>query len=198
MKKNILLILSVIILIFSFLNSWYSDWLFNHLWLLTLLINIPLFIGYCVCLIFSIKQIMKKNKIFINYLPIIILLITAILTIFFPFRKVKTKIELILYEKQRNEIIEKVKNNEYSYYYEGNIKLPKYKYVSSDGEIYVYQNDENGTVIGFWIFRGMLSGSVELIYSDGEENLIRENELGYPIIKIDKLKDNWYYVETDY
>lgn len=53
--------------------------------------------------------------------------------------------------------------------------MPKYKYVSSDGEIYVYQNDENGTVIGFWILRGMLSGSVELIYSEGEENLIREN-----------------------
>lgn len=40
----------------------------------------------------------------------------------------------------------------------------------------------------------MSSGSVTLIYSDDGEKLINEIESGHPIVKIDKLKDNWYYV----
>lgn len=196
LKKYSLLVLSIIILILTFLASWFSDCLFNYLWFLKLLIDVPLFISYCICLVLSIKQMRKNIKLIINYLPIIILGITAILIIFFPFRKVKTKVELTLYESQRNEIIKEVKDNEH--YYEGIIKLPKYKYLSSNGEIIVYQNDEKGTVVGFWILRGMMSGDIQLIYSDGGEKLIKENETGHPIIRIDKLKDNWYYVKTDY
>ena len=48
----------------------------------------------------------------------------------------------------------------------GNVELlDKYKKVSTSGEVAVYQNDENGKVIGFGIFKGMLSGSVQLVYS---------------------------------
>ncbi|MBQ7031423.1 MAG: hypothetical protein IJN13_03515 [Bacilli bacterium] len=81
----------------------------------------------------------------------------------------------------------------------GNVKLPnKYKKVSTSGEVAVYQNDEDGKVVAFWIFRGMQSGSVQLIYSTGGEELIMDNETGHPIVSIDKLKDNWYYVVTNY
>lgn len=198
MKKYILLILSIIIFILTFLSCWYCDWLFSHLWIYAFFIYIPLFLGDCICLLSLLNRARKSHKILTNYFPIIILFITAILVIFFPFRKIKTNIELVLYEKQRNEIIKNVKNNNYSYYYEGNIKLPEYEYTSSNGEIYVYQNDKNGTVISFWILRGIQSGSIELIYSDGEEKLIKENETGHQIKNINKLKDNWYYVETDY
>ena len=48
------------------------------------------------------------------------------------------------------------------------------------------------------MFRGMQSGSAELIYSTGGEKIIETNETGHPIISIEKLKDNWYYVITDY
>ena len=34
--------------------------------------------------------------------------------------------------------------------------------------------------------------------STGGEELIRANESGHPITKIEKLKDKWYLVETDY
>lgn len=53
-------------------------------------------------------------------------------------------------------------------------------------------------MIAFWVFRGMQSGLVQLIYSTGGEKLIRDNEAGHPIVSVDKLKDNWYYVVTDY
>ena len=44
----------------------------------------------------------------------------------------------------------------------------------------------------------MLSGSIELVYSTGGEELIRANEDGHPITSVEKLKDDWYYVVTDY
>lgn len=75
--------------------------------------------------------------------------------------------------------------------------MPIYKSVSSDVEIYVYQNDDN-QVISFWIFRGVLSGSTELIYTSTDEKLIYENKSRNLITKIIKLKEHWYYIETDY
>ena len=44
----------------------------------------------------------------------------------------------------------------------------------------------------------MLSGSVQLVYSTGGEEIIRSSDIEHPIVSIDKLKDNWYYVVTDY
>ena len=41
----------------------------------------------------------------------------------------------------------------------------------------------------------MQSGSTQLMYSTGGEKLIKANETVHPIIEIEKLKDNWYYVE---
>ncbi len=109
----------------------------------------------------------------------------------------KTKYDLKFHEKEMLEIIEKVKNDEFSHDELGNVDLPdNYKSLSNTGQVFVTKNDEEGQVIIFWIFRGMLSGSVELIYSTGGEKLIKDNETG--IVSIEKLKENWYYVQTDY
>lgn len=192
-KNKILFIFSIILLIILFLNNWFSNELFSRLWVLSFGITIFIMILWLICLIFSIINY-KHNEYFT---PVLILILAFIIS-FVPLTNIKVSIELKLYEKQRNEIIENVKNNKYSYYYEGNIKLPKYKYVSSDGEIYVYQNDKNGIVIGFWIFRGALTGSDILMYSSKGKELIKANETGHPIISIEKLKNHWYYVTTDY
>lgn len=107
--------------------------------------------------------------------------------------------ELSLYENDRLEVIELLKSNKLKTDELGNLNLPKkYKKLSTGGEVTVYQNDENGQVICFWIFRGMQSSSVELIYSTGGERLIKKNEGGHPITSIEKLQENWYYVKTDY
>lgn len=77
--------------------------------------------------------------------------------------------------KERKEIINLVKNDKIEYYYKGNAKLKKYRYVSQDGEIYVHRNNKDEQVICFWIFRGVMSGSVELVYSSKGKKLIEEN-----------------------
>ena len=188
MKKYILLIISVIVMILSFLNSWFSDQLLDSLFMFALIPSLILFVGWIICLLLSITKLIKDKSVF-NIISLIVVSLTALLVLFFPFREVKVRLELNLYEEERLEIIKMIEDN----------KLPdKYKKVSTSGEVAVYQNDEDGKVVVFWVFRGMQSGSVQLIYSTGGEQLIIDNETGHPIVNVDKLKDNWYYVVTDY
>ena len=78
-------------------------------------------------------------------------------------------------------------------------KIPdKYSKLTKDGLIVVYQNDDDGVQIGFYVFRGMQTGSCYLMYSSGGEDMIKKNESGHPIIQIENFDGNWYYVETDY
>lgn len=198
MKRYGILIISILILVISFIKSWYSDFLFDKLFIFYIIPNLLLFILFNFCLITSLVKIGKERKL-INIISIIILLCSVLLFVFFSFRKVKTDYELNHFEKARLEIIDKILYNELKPDDLGNVKLPKdYKKYSVSGEVTVYQNDKEGQVICFWIFRGMQEGSVQLMYSTGGEKLIKDNETGHSIINIEKLKDNWYYVETDY
>ena len=198
MKKYKILIISILTLIISFVRSWYSDFLFDKLFIFYIIPNLLLFVLFNYCFITSLIKIVKERKL-INVVSIIVLLCSVLLFFFFPFRKVKTNYELNSFEKARLEIIDKIIYNELKPDDFGNVKLPKeYKKYSMSGEVTIYQNDKEGQVICFWIFRGMQSGSVQLMYSTGGEKLIKDNENGHPIKKIEKLKDNWYYVETDY
>lgn len=194
----IMLIVSIILFVLNFLLGWYRDVLLDNLFVFQLIPEAFVFLlNIVVILVASIMR--KNNKTKLTLIASIIIIISLILRFIFPFRNVKTILELYIYEDERLEIIEKVKNNKIKIDEYGNADLPKkLRKLSSDGEITVYQNDENVQVICFWIFRGMLSGSHQLIYSSNGEKLIRENETGHPITKIKKLKDNWYYVDTDY
>lgn len=198
MKKYGILVTTTIFCILQLLNKWYADELLEKLFILYIFVEGIIFVIFVTLLIFlSISFV--KNKSVIDAISLILLTIMALMTLFFPFRETKTKVELKLFEEDRAKVIEMVKNNELIVDGNGNAKLPEeYKKVSNSGEISVYQNDESGIVIGFWIFRGMQSGSVELIYSTGGEQLIKANETGHPIISIEELKKDWFYVITDY
>ena len=198
MKKYIFLITSVIVMILSFLNSWFSDQMLDSLFIFALIPSLVLFVGWIICLVLSVIKIIKNKNVF-NIISLIVTVLTALLILFFPFRESKVRLELNLYEEERLEIIKMIEDNKLKVDDLGNVKLPnKYKKVSTSGEVAIYQNDEDGKVVAFWIFRGMLSGSVQLVYSTGGEEIIRSSEIEHPIVSIDKLKDNWYYVVTDY
>lgn len=198
MKRKKLLIGSIIIFILSFIYNWFADRLFNSLFIISLIIPLIIFIGFIICFMFSIKDVIENKKI-INNISVYILIITVLMTFFFPFRMAKTKLELLLYKQDRNEVIEMVKNNELKIDVNGNIELPnKYYKISSSGEITVYQNDNDGILICFWIFRGTMSSSTKLIYSNRGEELIKENAWIDEIKSITRLEEKWFYVETNY
>ncbi len=193
-----MLIMSIILFILNFLLGWYSDKIYNSIFFVPIILD-----GFIILLniIFILYALISRriNKSKLILIAIIIGIVSTIFRFIFPFRNIRTVLELYVYEDERLKIVEMVKNKEIETDENGNVDLPKnLRKLSSDGVITIFQNDENGQVICFWIFRGMLSGSHQLMYSSGGENLIKENETGHPIINIKKLKDNWYYVDTDY
>lgn len=196
MKKYILLISSVLLLIISFFIKWYEVELLNKLFIFYLLIQIILFIILLIIINKIIKELHKKN--IINIITLIIIITNILLVLFFPFREFKTIYELKLYETERNKVLNLIKDNKLKPDKYNNISLPKsLKKVSISGEVTLYQNNEEGLQVGFWIYRGLLSSSEELIYASSEEQIINNDKYN-EIIKIKKLKDNWYYVITKY
>lgn len=193
MKKNIILLfIQVALCIICFFNNWFKDNLFsNMVFIIPILFNIILIVTFIFIYFHSFYKYKSKKLIF--KISSLFLFFFTILISFYDFRLLKTKIELNLYNDERMAIIKKISNNEFSYYYKGNIKLPVYKYVSSDGEVYVYQNDESCQVVGFWIYRGIMGESIQLIYSPSDKS-IYENLKNVSEIK--KLKNKWYYVIT--
>ncbi len=198
MKKNFAVIRSICVFTVSFLSFWFADDLFNRLFVLGLLPLVVSVLYLLGSLIVSMVAIIRKPSVLKNYLPFVISLISIIVLLNFPFRNAKVKLELKLYDKGRTRIVEMVKSGDIISNDWGNAELPdRFDHLSSDGNIFIYQNDDE-QVISFWVFRGMLSGSVQLIYSSKDENLIFENETEHSIVSIEKLKEHWYLVETDY
>lgn len=198
MEKYKLLCISIILLILSFLDSWYGDQLFDKYFIFALIPSLILFASYIIYLIQAIKAI-NKEKTWVNITTLLIFITIPIMIFTFPFRIAKARFEMVIYEKQRNEVIDMVKENKLTCDYSNTVELPnKYKKLSSSGEIIIYKNDEAGIVVGFWVFRGMMSGSIEVIYSSLGKDLIKANESGHPISSIERLEDNWFYVVTDY
>ena len=193
MKKYLELILSIVLMALIFINCWYSDQILDNNFLVFLGVNCILLVWYFICLILSFRNI-KKERNFINAINLILLFLTALVVLFFPFRDMKVKLEFELFKDNRNKVIQlvvddKLKENDFHL-----IELPnKYKKLSTSGEVHVYQNDEEGLVIGFYVFRGMLSGSVEVVYTSDDKLL--SNNVG-PVIRKEKLDNNWYYVWT--
>lgn len=198
MKKNKLLLNSILFLLISFTFFWFLDDLF---YIILFIFPIPVYaliIWFNFILIKSIINIITKKE-YINFITILILIITIIINFNFPFREVKVNLEFKLYKNKREKIIEYIKKEKVFENESGKVSLPLYlKNIYSSGEIYVYQNDNNGMVIGFYIVKGIVSSeSIQLIYSSDNENLIINNDKLYRIVKIKKLDNNWYYVEID-
>ena len=193
MKKNGLLLLSILLLVVSFTVHWFGDHLFSTFWVLVFHVYLLLLGCFIALLVLTVRQIRRDRR---GYAGLAVLALLAALVVFFPFRDAKVKLELNLYDAPRQEVLEMIRTGELSPNDGiGNIRLPMgYRRLSADGEVFLYQNDDAGQVVGFWILRAR-EGSHRLIYSSGGEELIRENE-PY-IMSIERLKDHWYYVVTD-
>lgn len=196
MKKPWFLIPSVLLTLTCLAVCWYGDHLWSRLWVLVLPLYLLLFGGFIALLALSIVRLVRRRA-YAEFASIAVLTVLAVLVLFFPFRTAKVKLELKRYDAPRQEVVEMVRSGQLQPYDGiGNIRLPMgYQRLSADGEVFLYQNDGEGQVVGFWIFRGAPDGSIQLIWSSGGEELIRANE--HYIVSIEKLKDHWYYVVTD-
>ena len=199
MKKYSPLIIAIISVIIRFIYFWFHDEIYDSILIFLFPFIAILFLVLPTISLCQSFERLPKDRSWINISAAIISIFSIIMFFIIPFRDLKTKADIKFYERDMLKIVEHVKNNDWEDDGIGNITLPKdFKHLSNSGQVTVLKNDEEGQVIIFWIYRGMLSGSTELIYSSGGEKMIKDNETGHPITSIERVKDNWYYVETDY
>lgn len=198
MKKYSLLLLSILLLIVCFLLGWYYDRLASTALIFSAFAVILILLAcYVILLVLCVFRIIK-HKAYINFFSIGFLGLLILLLLKFPFRDAKVKYELDHYEADRLKIVDLIADGQLTPDRLGNVDLPwGLRRVSASGQAVVLQNDDRGQVVAFWIFRGMLSGSIFLVYSSGGEELIRASQEGPYITGIERLRDSWYYVVTD-
>ena len=198
MKKYGLLILSILLSVMCFLLAWFYDDLastalvFSAFWIILILL------GCFVALLIACVVAIIKDRAYIQFISIGVLGLLVILLLKFPFRDTRVKYELDHYEADRLKIVDMIADGQLMPDRLGNVDLPLgFRRVSASGQVYVLQNDEQGQVVLFWVFRGMLSGSLCLVYSSGGEEMIRASKEGPYITRLEQMKDTWYYMETD-
>ena len=120
----ILLIISIILFVLNFLLGWYADMLLDSLFVLQLIPEAFIILLNIVFIIFAcISRKINKSK--LSLIAVIIVITSIIFRFIFPFRNVKTILELYIYKDERLQVIEKVKNNEIDIDENGNADLPK-------------------------------------------------------------------------
>ena len=158
-----------------------------------------LIIGYIIvffiCMLLAIKILKENYKSINGYIPGVVLTILVLLNCILPIKKWEVKIQLERYREDREQVIENVKNEKESLNKLGVCALAeKYEKISDSGEIVIYQNDTEGMVVGFWLYRGLFNaGCSMLMYS----SLDNENDIKQVVDYIEEIKKvsiNWYYV----
>lgn len=189
-SKYIFFLISILVII-SLIIKWYGDQIFYNIQFFYYILEILIIFFH-----FYILELIRKTKIKKQKIGIIILILNIFVFIFFPFRFMKAKYDTYIYEKDKLQIVELVKTNYIKPNNVGIAKLPnKYKNLSLGNEIMIFYNQKNEVVVGFFVFRGIMSGSCFIVYTDGEKNLLEKN-IDY-LQKMEKIKDNWYFVITE-
>ena len=180
-------------------------WFFSEMYQIftPFLLIIPLGILFILANVLGVLALVSfirgiKAKCFLLTLPLIMFVCIVSVYLFASFTLPKVRIEHTLYSEKREIIVEAIQNNEYTDDGIGNIELPSNRrFLSCDGEVYVYQNDEDGIVAGFWSFRGLLMNRCQLvIYTSYAEPPTSSTLRGRTIYEIEKLSENWYWVEV--
>lgn len=179
----------IIVFLIIIIYIWFTDYISYHLWIFSLFIGLFVFSLFMILFVLRRKKQTEKKVRVINDILILLIVIFALLDT----RLVKAKLNVHLFSKQMNEVVNKVQNDKSNYPYGESVELPIHSYTSLNGKIYIYKNDDE-QVFTFLISSMSTAGTSELVYSSGDEKLIRENIPG--IEQLIYLKKNWYYVRT--
>lgn len=194
MKKYKILIFLLIIIALNILFNWFYYEILTYKPFLSFIFRALFFASFIYILIFLIKKLTKRESMLLNRICLVIFVAYLIFWYYFPFTFVRCKLEMNNYEKERINIINKIRNDEISS--DITIYLPKNESkVATDGIVRVYMNNSNGVVVAFNIYYGgIFASDIEVIYSslgiDGINNVTKNTR----VKEIKKLKGNWYYV----
>lgn len=111
-------------------------------------------------------------------------------------REIKLKNDFESKLNLREEIIEKIKNNEIEVDENGNAVITEEYYGISDNDyvhIFVCNNEE--TVIAFLYKSGFPDESQYIVYSSSDDKLIKKYVDKSLYSYIEKIENNWYFVQ---
>ena len=167
--KILILILMINYLLFRL--RWFSDEIFEKLWIFCIPIYFVLLLTYIIVLIYVFIVFLKNRKI-INFVLLLIMIIGIILNICLPVQKIKYSFNFKKYFEQRNKIINYVKHDDIILDENNETTLPfKYCKLSSQCKIKVYRVNDSLVVV-FSLYRGFLSeGSKFFVYSSGKDEV---------------------------
>ena len=192
------IIWAVIFFAVSFATLWWQNETFD---ILLIFFWVPFLMMLILFVVSTVTAIiaLEKGKRLVSLIAGLIIFITLLVVFKFPFSEARLDYEFKHLTEQRQEVVDKIIDGRIDSS-RPLVELPgMYRHLTSDRKtVYVYENDEDGVEIAFWVFRGMLSGSEMVVYSDGGEDLIWKNGDGHPVTLVEHLGGNWYYVETDY
>lgn len=182
--------------ILSILFYWFFDVLGNNdtLFFIPFVLVIVQVICFII-LLFNIIYNFFKMKEKIKFIRcFIILIIPTVILLFVDLRFEKSKIDTYILENRRMKIIEAINPDNYK---NGITEIDISKQQSFGSHInslMLYKNNDS-IAFGFYVFRGVLCGSVQIVYSKLDKDKLME-EIKY-IVNIKEIKENWYYIETE-
>lgn len=198
LKKNkifMLLTMSIILFIYSYLIFWFNKEIFEYVFMLLgfpMFIIFPLYIFIIISSLLCIKVNCKK---IFNWLPLFTIIILTLLFNFLNPTKLREQMEYKKYYNKRNKMVQEVIKKNISYT-NNIVELPEeYKQISNNGKMYIYLNNKQDTLIGFSVYMSFPDEGSEIIYSSGGKRLIEENFNS--VHSIEQRDNNWFYVKFD-
>lgn len=186
--------LSVISSLLLFFNIMYGQALFNALWVLSLLIDVPIILFFASILVSSLIFWIKKSKDYSTpYIPFYINLFFLVTIILLPLNFIRNRIGFFINETNYNKAYDLAIRAQPDSVY-NDFTLPS-KYSSlSDGNVTVI-NSQNEHAVLFFTLRGVPDGHggfVRVSNNKNADELIKQlfSEIG----EKRSLGDNWYYI----
>ncbi|MBQ8901766.1 MAG: hypothetical protein IJY87_01705 [Bacilli bacterium] len=197
MKK--ITISTYFLIIISFLYKWFSYQIAEFFGILpfSILIFLSLLTFYII-LILKVGSLLKIKFSKYNMCLFVVLILGILTFLFVPLRDIKTKVELKLYADDRQTIVDMIIKEELLMKENNVVELPKkYKKLSTSGKVKVYDMQNEGILIGFWVSKCMLCSSSMVLYVSTKEDF-NNSVLSKNISYLKEIDENWYYIETIY
>lgn len=194
LSKKGLVSIVVVWFLLTLVNYYYMNFFFLAFIWLGMILTLAV-----LTVIQMIKTIKERNKITrFRISKLLVFLALLILTIYrHKTNQVIEKVDWLIFENKRNEIVKQVINNELNPNVSWNgwiCELPfEFPVVSNGGnDIGISRN--KGTTVTFWVFRNYFdSPSIHFVYSDDPDEIkkLDQQVADYPDDNW-KIKENWY------
>lgn len=160
--------------------------------------SIALIFATVIFLIYSVVYATKNAKYIKQraFFPLIIIVASILLAVFFPFTKIILNLDFKLNYDARNEVVAMIENGELKpdSSNENLITLPKkYKGLSKGGGEVMIESFFDHEAYIFFTFRGILDNYSGFIYDPSYEAL---QELGREYFEVKQLTGSWYYCSS--